>query len=65
MVKILLLLPMYLDPGSGSLIAQLLAAGVLGAGVLIKVFWSKIKAFFSGKKNLGKVEELTKESEDD
>jgi hypothetical protein len=37
----------YLDPGSGSLILQLLIAGLMGAGLLVKVFWKKIKALFS------------------
>ncbi len=36
----------YLDPGSGSIILQLVLAGLLGAGVLVKVFWRKIKALF-------------------
>lgn len=36
----------YLDPGSGSLILQMLLAGLLGAGVVIRVFWKKIKALF-------------------
>ncbi len=36
----------YLDPGSGSLIVQLVLAVVLGVGVLIKVFWKKIKGLF-------------------
>jgi len=41
----------YLNPGTGSLIVQLLAAGVLGGiGILIKVFWARIKAFFKGEK---------------
>lgn len=39
----------YLDPGSGSMLVQLVIGAVLGVGVLIRVFWSKIKAFFSGK----------------
>lgn len=44
----------YLDPGSGSLIAQLLAGGFLAAGVLIRVFWQQIKTFFTkiGKKGV-------------
>jgi hypothetical protein len=37
----------YLDPGSGSFLIQLLIAGVVGAGFLIKVYWKKIKAFFN------------------
>lgn len=41
----------YLDPGSGSLLVQLLAAGLLGGvGILLKMFWGRIKAFFKGEK---------------
>ncbi len=41
----------YLDPGSGSLLVQLLAAGLLGGvGIVIKMFWGRIKAFFKGEK---------------
>jgi hypothetical protein len=37
----------YLDPGSGSFILQLLIAGLVGAGFLVKAYWAKIKAFFT------------------
>jgi hypothetical protein len=40
----------YLDPGSGSLIIQMVIAAVLGVGVFIRVFWKNIKGFFTGKK---------------
>jgi hypothetical protein len=40
----------YLDPGSGSILIQLLIAGLLGAGFIIKVSWKRIKAFFSRSK---------------
>lgn len=41
----------YLDPGSGSLLVQLVAAGLLGSiGILTKIFWGRIKAFFKGEK---------------
>lgn len=41
----------YLDPGSGSLLVQLLAAGLLGGlGILAKVFWGRIRAFLKGEK---------------
>ena len=41
----------YLDPGSGSLLIQLLAAGLLGGiGILLKMFWGRLKAFFKGEK---------------
>ncbi len=41
----------YLDPGSGSILIQLLAAAALGAAFAARIYWKKIKAFFSGKKN--------------
>lgn len=39
----------YLDPGSGSFLLQLLIAGLVGAGFLVKTFWRRIIAFFTGK----------------
>jgi hypothetical protein len=40
----------YLDPGSGSMLLQLLLAVLLGLGVLLRVYWEKIKVLFGGKK---------------
>ena len=43
----------YIDPGTGSLIIQILLAALVGAGFAVKIFWTKIKSFFSkvfGKK---------------
>ena len=37
----------YLDPGSGSFLIQLLIAGLVGAGFLIKAYWKKIKKLFN------------------
>ena len=37
----------YIDPGSGSILIQVVLASCIGG---IAVFWSKIKALFSGKK---------------
>lgn len=42
---------LYLDPGSGSFLIQLLLAAILGIGVASKVYWSKIKTLFGGKKS--------------
>ncbi len=36
----------YLDPGSGSMVLQLLVAGVAGLGVGLKFFWGRIAAYF-------------------
>ncbi len=38
---------LYLDPGSGSFLLQLLIAGLAGLGVAIGAQWSKIKRRFS------------------
>ena len=41
----------YLDPGSGSVLIQLLLAGLLGAGILLRASWSRIMTLFGrGKK---------------
>ena len=51
---------LYLDPGSGSFLIQLLIAGLAGLGLAIAVSWQRIKRLFSKKK---KAE--TDEDEDD
>ena len=40
----------YLDPGSGSLIIQLVIAGLLGLAVTAKLFWGSILVFLKIKK---------------
>ncbi|MBV6393552.1 MAG: hypothetical protein KPEEDBHJ_02794 [Anaerolineales bacterium] len=40
---------LYLDPGSGSIVLQMIIAAILGAGVIIRSQWSKIKRWFGGK----------------
>ena len=37
----------YLDPGTGSYIFQLLIAGLVGLGFLVKVYWNRIKLFLT------------------
>ena len=32
----------YLDPGSGSMMLQLLLGGFAGLGVILKLYWTKI-----------------------
>ena len=42
----------YLDPGSGSMIIQLVLGAILGLGVFLRLYWKKIKNFFMrGKEN--------------
>ncbi len=42
---------MYLDPGFGSMILQLVLAGLLAVGVFVRIFWSKIRTLFGKKSN--------------
>jgi hypothetical protein len=41
---------LYLDPGSGSILLQLLLAVILGTGIFLRMQWSKIKSMFTGDK---------------
>ena len=43
---------LYLDPGSGSFLIQLLIAGLAGLGLAIAVSWTRIKRFFNKKKKI-------------
>ena len=36
----------YLDPGTGSMLVQMLLGGVAGAMVVGKLYWHQVKAFF-------------------
>ena len=53
----------YLDPGSGSILMQLVLAALLGAGVILRSQWSKIKALF-GRKDASQDEENEEENEE-
>ena len=33
----------YIDPGTGSMIFQSLIGALVGAGIILKVYWTKIK----------------------
>jgi len=41
---------LYVDPGSGSYLVQVIIAAVLGALFYFKTAWWKIKSFFTRKK---------------
>jgi hypothetical protein len=41
---------LYIEPGSGSYLLQVVIAAVLGAAFWIKMSWLRIKSFFTGKK---------------
>ena len=44
---------LYLDPNSGSILVQMLIAAGLGLSLAVKVYWTKIKSLFRGKKAQG------------
>lgn len=41
----------YLDPGFGSMVWQMIVAVGFGAAFAIKIYWQKIRNFFSRNKN--------------
>lgn len=55
---------LYLDPGSGSLLIQLLLAAALGIGVAVKMYWAKIQALF-GKKKVDSTEDSAEKEKDE
>ena len=40
----------YIDPGTGSLILQSIIGAIAAGLVTIKIYWQKIRAFFSSRK---------------
>jgi hypothetical protein len=50
----------YLDPGSGSIIIQMLIAALLGVGLIVRTQWGRIKKLFGR----GKPENEEDESEE-
>ena len=47
----------YIDPGSGSMILQVIIAAVLGTITVIKIYWNKVKSIFSRKSDNKKAED--------
>jgi hypothetical protein len=41
----------YLDPGSGSMMLQLLLGGVVGVAAILKLYWSTFVGLFRRKKH--------------
>jgi hypothetical protein len=40
----------YLDPGSGSMMLQLLLGGVVGVAAILKLYWNSFTGLFRRKK---------------
>lgn len=41
---------LYLDPGSGSILIQMLIGALAGVGISLKIYWWKIKEKFARNK---------------
>ena len=40
----------YIDPGTGTIIIQAIVGAIAAGAVTIKIYWYKLKAFFTKKK---------------
>jgi len=40
----------YIDPGSGSLVLQIILGALVGFGITLKVYWHRLKEKFSSLK---------------
>ena len=56
---------LYLDPGSGSFLLQLLIAGLAGAGIAIGANWSKLKRLFNKNKKKTEIDDDEDEQQPD
>jgi len=37
----------YIDPGSGSLVIQIIIGALVGIGITVKIYWYRLKGFIS------------------
>jgi len=44
----------YIDPGSGSMMLQLLLGGLAGLGVAIRLYWRRIRSLLGRRSEAGK-----------
>jgi len=51
LMSIILHVLAYIDPGTGSIILQAVAAAVAGAAIAAKFYWHRILKFFGHKKS--------------
>jgi flagellar motor component MotA len=56
---------LYLDPGSGSFLIQLLIAGAAGAALFIATSWKRIKKMFNKNKDAKSEKKAEEEDEDE
>jgi hypothetical protein len=49
----------YLDPGTGSMLLQVILGGIAAIGVAIKLFWHKIRVAIGLSKKTGAEDEVS------
>ena len=54
----------YLDPGTGSILLQGLLAAIAGSLVALRLYWAKIKGFFSSKSDTSADQDAAGETKD-
>lgn len=70
-VAVLLLLLMmaeanaYLDPGTGSMMLQVILGGIAAVGVAVKLYWHRLLAAFGRRKKQSDEDEDGNEDEDE
>ena len=42
----------YIDPGTGSIILQAIAAAIAGAAIIVRIYWHRLLRFFGLRKNI-------------
>lgn len=52
----------YLDPGSGSMMLQVLAGGIAAAAVTLKVYWNRVLVFLRIRKPQEEQQQVQAES---
>ncbi len=52
----------HIDPGSGSFFVQMSLVGLLYAGVAIKPYWRRTKAFLTGRRSTPEADDESSDS---
>lgn len=52
----------YIDPGTGSMILQLLLAGLAGAALFLRSYWAKVKKILGFRRDTREEEKPAKRS---
>ncbi len=54
----------YLDPGTGAMLLQVIVGGLAAAGMILSLYWRKIKSFLARSKRSETLAESKSEKDD-